>query len=146
MGDRGPTAPAPTKPMDDKMFNQLVAMIRIQCTANEICSVLGMTDDTLNTRLKERGEPNFSELYEKHQGEGKASLRRMQWKNAEKGNPTMQIWLGKQVLDQKDKTEMTGAGGKDFIPAASVDVSQLSLAALGEIRKAMIDPDANSGD
>jgi len=30
----------------------------------------------------------------------------MQWKSAEKGNVTMQIWLGKQILGQADKSEV----------------------------------------
>lgn len=37
---------------------------------------------------------------------GKASLRRMQFKSAEDGNVTMQIWLGKQMLGQRDKSEI----------------------------------------
>ena len=31
----------------------------------------------------------------------------MQWKSAEDGNVTMQIWLGKQVLGQAEKQEVT---------------------------------------
>ena len=38
----------------------------------------------------------------------KASLRRMQYKAAEGGNVTAQIWLGKQILGQKDKLEHSG--------------------------------------
>ena len=93
----------PTQPLNDNDFQKLIAMIRIQCTRDEICEVFGMSDTTLNRRLKERGEENFEALYKKHQGEGKASLRRMQWKSAENGNATMLVWLGKQVLDQSDR-------------------------------------------
>jgi AraC-like DNA-binding protein len=103
MAKTGPKGPS--KPMTDKEFEQLVAMIRIQCTRDEICDVLNMSETTLNRRLKERGEHNFEALYKKHSGEGKASLRRMQWKAAEAGNPTMLVWLGKNMLDQKDKVE-----------------------------------------
>jgi len=96
----------PTQPLDDNDFQKLIAMIRIQCTRDEICEVFGMSDTTLNRRLKERGEENFEALYKKHQGEGKASLRRMQWKSAENGNATMLVWLGKQVLGQSDKQDI----------------------------------------
>lgn len=34
-------------------------------------------------------------------------LRDLQWKTAESGNATMQIWLGKQMLGQTDKIEST---------------------------------------
>lgn len=103
MAKTGPKGPS--KPMSDKEFRQLVEMIRIQCTRNEICGILNMSEDTLNRRIKERGEENFAALYKKHSGEGKASLRRLQWQAAEAGNPTMLVWLGKNVLDQRDKVE-----------------------------------------
>ena len=38
---------------------------------------------------------------------GKISLRRAQFEKALGGNVAMQIWLGKQHLDQKDKIEQT---------------------------------------
>lgn len=37
----------------------------------------------------------------------RTSLRRMQWSKAKEGNVTMMIWLGKQVLGQKDRVEET---------------------------------------
>jgi hypothetical protein len=106
--------------MTDKEFDQLVNMIRIQCTAQEICDVLGMSEDTLGRRIAEReieGVKNFADLYKKHQGEGKASLRRAQWKAAQDGNATMLVWLGKQMLGQKDKQELSGPDGGS-IPVA----------------------------
>ena len=106
MAKTGPKGPM--KPMSDKEFDQLVNMIRIQCTAEEICGIFGISEDTLGRRIAERGidgVKNFADLYKKHSGEGKASLRRMQWKAAEAGNPTMLVWLGKNMLDQKDKVE-----------------------------------------
>lgn len=36
----------------------------------------------------------------------KKSLRRWQLEAAEKGNPTMLIWLGKQVLKQSDQQQV----------------------------------------
>ncbi len=98
---RGPKGPS--KPMSDKEYGQLIGMIRIQCTRDEIIGILGVSKCTLKRRLNERGFPNFDTLFKKHQHEGKASLRRMQWKSAEKGNPALQIWLGKQVLGQSER-------------------------------------------
>ena len=89
--------------LDDKDFARLVQMIRIQCTQDDICCVFGMSPDSLGRRLKERGVGTFAELYKKHAHEGKASLRRAQWQSAtEKLNPTMLIWLGKNMLGQRD--------------------------------------------
>lgn len=97
---------------DKKQINleQLKAMVRIQCTAEECAAVLGMSADTLDTRLKELDYAGFSEFYKKYRHEGLASLRRAQWKAAvEDNNPTLLVWMGKQMLGQKDRQELTGA-------------------------------------
>jgi hypothetical protein len=78
----------------------------IGCTNSEIAALLGIQRDTLQKRL--RSDPDLKELMDRGREGGKAALRRFQWQNAENGNPTMQIWLGKQMLDQKDKLENSG--------------------------------------
>lgn len=95
-----------TKSVSDNDFDKLIGMIHIQCTAKEISSILGMSDDTLDRRLKERGYDNFADCFKKHGDEGKASLRRVQWKAAQDGQPTMLVWLGKQILGQRDKSDV----------------------------------------
>jgi hypothetical protein len=129
--ERKKTGPkGPMKPMTEKELEQLINMIRIQCTRDEICDILNMSDTTLNRRIKEQGiegVDNFEALYKKHQGEGKASLRRAQWKVAQDGNPTMLVWLGKQMLGQKDKQELSGPDG-GAIPV--------------EIKRTIVDPKA----
>lgn len=111
-----PGPKGPSKPLSDRDFDHLVNLIRIQCTAEEICNVLDMSQDTLNRRIAEReieGVNNFADLYKKYRDEGRASLRRQQWQSANAGNVTMQIWLGKQILGQKDKheTDLTNSDG-----------------------------------
>lgn len=112
---RGPKGPS--KPLTDQDFNRMLTMMRIHCTQTEICQVLEMSDTTLNRRLQERGYDNFEDCFKKHNGEGKASLRRMQWEAAENGNSTMLVWLGKQYLGQRDKinAEITGEDGGPII-------------------------------
>ena len=105
---RGPKGPS--KLLSDNDFQRLLNMVRIHCTQTEICSILGMSDTTLNRRLQERGYENFLDLYKRHNDEGRMSLRRMQWQAAENGNSTMLVWLGKQYLGQKDKQEQTISG------------------------------------
>ncbi len=97
----------PRLPFD---LDQLIALVRIQCTAVECAAVMKMTEDTIDRRLKDQGETGFAEFYKKHQGEGKASLRRAQWKVAQDGNPTMLIWLGKQALGQRDEQHLKHGG------------------------------------
>lgn len=71
----------------------------IQCTLEEIANFFECSVRTLE-RDKE-----FCQVYKKHIGEGRMSLRRKQWKAADEGNTTMLVWLGKQYLGQRDQTE-----------------------------------------
>lgn len=82
--------------IDYEMVEKLAG---IQCTQQEIASFLGCSVDTLQR------DETFCGLYKKGQENGKMSLRRIQYKLAEK-NPTMAIWLGKQYLKQKDNIEV----------------------------------------
>ena len=79
----------------------------LQCTLLEICDFFDVEDDTLNSWCKKTYGTTFSEVFKIKRGKGQISLRRMQWKLAEK-NPTMAIFLGKQYLGQTDKVETTG--------------------------------------
>ena len=79
----------------------------LQCTLLEICDFFDVEDDTLNSWCKKTYGTTFSEVFKIKRGKGQISLRRMQWKLAEK-NPTMAIFLGKQYLGQVDKVETTG--------------------------------------
>lgn len=71
----------------------------MQCTYKEIAGFFNCSE----SRLKKDKE--FIHHYKKGFESGKMSLRRIQWKLAEK-NTAMAIWLGKQYLDQRDKQEI----------------------------------------
>lgn len=90
----------PNKEINQREFE---ALCGIQCTLSEICDVLGVTDKTLNAWCRRTYRKTFSEVFKIKRNKGKASLRRWQYKAAEKGNVTMLIWLGKQWLDQVEK-------------------------------------------
>lgn len=82
--------------------NQFESLCEIQCTKEEICAVLDVSEKTLNSWCNSTYGENFSLVFSKKRNGGRSSLRRTQWKLAEK-NPTMAIWLGKQYLDQRDE-------------------------------------------
>lgn len=82
---------------------KIAELAAIGCTVSEIAAVAGVSKDTL--------ERNFAALIEKGREGAKASLRRMQWRSAEKGVVAMQIWLGKQMLGQKEPHEVSGSLG-----------------------------------
>ena len=57
----------------------------------------------------------FSDVYKRFSSDGKKSLRRYQFELAEK-NPTMAIWLGKNLLGQKDEVAIDH-GGNELLSA-----------------------------
>ena len=80
-------------------------MCRIQCTKDEMCAIFQVHEETLTKWCHATYSVGFSDIYKKLSSTGKMSLRRQQFKSAEAGNITMQIWLGKQYLGQTDKIE-----------------------------------------
>lgn len=106
----------PQVQIDQKMFENLCAL---QCTADEIGSVFGCTDDTITNWCKRTYGETFSEVYKKHSAKGKISLRRYQFKMAER-NPSMAIFLGKQWLGQTDRIEQTITEVEDLSPLAAL--------------------------
>ena len=96
----------PRKELDKKVFEGLC---RIQCTEEEIADAFECDVNTVNSWCKRTYKKGFSEVFRQKRGQGKVSLRRMQWKSAEGGNVTMQIWLGKNLLGQVDKQEIEQA-------------------------------------
>ena len=91
--------------IDEKDWETVEELCGIFCTAEEISGVLKISVDTLDRRVKEKFGFGFADLYKNWSAKGKISLRRAQFKNAIKGNATLQIWLGKQSLGQTDKIE-----------------------------------------
>tara|TARA_X000000950_G_C13648546_1_gene550660 strand:+ start:399 stop:740 length:342 start_codon:yes stop_codon:yes gene_type:complete len=82
----------PAIKLDTQIIENLAA---IHCTNREIAEVMGVSVDTL--------QRNFPSFLQKGRAQGKAKLRRIQWQQAENGNATMAIWLGKNILKQTDQ-------------------------------------------
>ena len=83
-------------------FEKLAAL---QCTQGDIAGWLNMHLTTLEKKLRSeelfetnRGSMTLRELLELGQAKGRVSVRRMQMALLEKGNATMAIWLGKNLL------------------------------------------------
>ena len=68
------------------------------CTNTEIASFFGCSENTIRR--------SYGEYLTKGRDKGKIRLRQLQWRAAERGNVSMMIWLGKQVLGQTDKSEV----------------------------------------
>tara|TARA_R100000995_G_scaffold56261_1_gene27788 strand:- start:838 stop:1137 length:300 start_codon:yes stop_codon:yes gene_type:complete len=78
---------------------QLQNLARLGCTNTEIGDFFGCSENTIR---------RYGEYLTKGRAECKMRLRQMQWKSAENGNVTMQIFLGKQVLGQSDTPDNSG--------------------------------------
>ena len=91
---------------------QVLELARLHCTLKEIAAVCGCSPDVLQRR--------FAVVVARGKEEGKERLRRAQWRSAEgydvelvndkgqtythhvPGSYNMQIWLGKQYLEQHE--------------------------------------------
>jgi len=91
----------PRKEIDQVEFEKLCAL---QCTLLEFCDWFDITDKTLDRWCKETYNKSFSEIFAIKRGMGKISLRRAQFKLAER-SAAMAIFLGKQYLGQRDVIE-----------------------------------------
>ena len=88
----------PQKEIDKKIFENLCGL---QCTLEEIAGVFDCSADTIERWCKREYGETFAETYKKHSAKGKMSLRRIQFRLAEK-SAAMAIFLGKNYLGQKD--------------------------------------------
>ena len=91
----------PKTKIDKKEFEKLC---QLQCTLEEIAG-FDCCDDTINNWCKQEYGDNFSGIYKNKSAQGKISLRRNMFRQAET-NSTMAIWLSKQHLGMKDNIEV----------------------------------------
>ena len=91
---------------DESTIATVKGLGQIQATTKECAAVLGVTEPTF-IKFKQ-DHTAVQEAYDAGEGNGRASLRRRQFKAADAGNATMLIWLGKQYLGQSDKQLIGG--------------------------------------
>lgn len=102
------------------------SLLTIQCSEEEIVAFFehklgSCSKSTLQRWCLRTYKEGFDQISAKKKLLGKISIRRAQMRAAEKGNPTMLVWLGKQYLNQKD----------------GADTSEQVLAHLDEVLKKM---------
>ena len=91
----------PAAEIDQENFEKLCGL---QCTKDEICGFFDVSDKTLDGWCARTYGESFSDIFRKKRGRGKISLRRAQFRLAQK-SANMAIWLGKQYLGQKDQPD-----------------------------------------
>lgn len=92
----------PQKEIKKMDFEKLCGL---QCTQQEICDFFGVDHKTLTKWCKRTYRQDYSQVYQEKRAGGKISLRRMQFRLAEK-SAAMAIFLGKNILGQSDFPEI----------------------------------------
>ena len=96
----------PQKEIDQTQFEKLCGL---QCTKEEIAGWFNCSEDTIENWCRKTYDESFSAVFSKKREAGKISLRRSQWRLAEK-SAAMAIWLGKQYLGQRDNVIIENQG------------------------------------
>lgn len=91
----------PKKEIRKVDFEKLCAL---QCTQQEICDFFECDHKTLTRWCKREYKKEYSQVYSEKKVGGKVSLRRLQFRLAEK-SAAMAIFLGKNILGQSDFPE-----------------------------------------
>ena len=87
-------------------WNKVKKYLQAQCDSVGIAGLLGISVDTLYNRCKTDNNMDYSAFAAEKKSEGKELLRGKQFSVAMEGDKTMLVWLGKQYLQQRDKSEI----------------------------------------
>ena len=97
--------PRPPREID---YDGIRDMAQEGCTDYEIADIIGFSQEGFSRRKSK--DDKLQQALKRGRSVMNRSLRRAQLDSALGGNVTAQIWLGKQVLGQKDKHEQTVDG------------------------------------
>jgi len=93
------------------------------CEGTEVAAVLGIHFNTLVNAIKSEFGCDFCDYKAEKRAIGENILRELQMKSA-KTSIVMQIWLGKQYLNQKDRSDYTS--GNEKIQPLNITVAEKS--------------------
>ena len=86
-------------------LKKLDRMLEAGGTGVQAAAHFGVHEDTLYLAVKRDTGLDFSAYKRQKRSAGESLLKCAQFKTALEGNATMLIWLGKQILGQKDKPD-----------------------------------------
>ena len=92
-------------PRKDIDLIELEKLCQLQCTDEEIAAWFSVSTRTLERRR--RDDEDFAEIMLRGRAKGRISVRRAQMRLVEQGNPSLCIWMGKQLLAQVDRVTAT---------------------------------------
>lgn len=98
------------RPAADIDWKKVDKYLQAHCDGVGIAGLLGIHPNTLYLACEKEHKISFSEYSAQKKSEGKELLKAKQFETAMSGNVSMQIWLGKQYLSQRDKTDVEQSG------------------------------------
>lgn len=104
----------PKKQFTEKQIEQIKTLARCHCPDSEIAAFMEIGETTIKR--------HFGPLIKDAREAGKANIRAMQYRMAMNGDKTMLIWLGKQLLGQRDKQEIKTDFVEPFVVTTSAGV------------------------
>lgn len=117
----------PKKEIDKTQFEKLCGM---QCTLKEIAGFFDCSEDTIERWCKRTYNNTFADTFKNHSAAGLISLRRNQFKLAEK-SAAMAIFLGKQYLGQTDHIEVESSITDSTREEVNILIDELNKATSG---------------
>ena len=114
------------RPKRDIDLHELVKICRLNCTMPEIAAFLDMPLRSLEDRFT--NDKEVREAIQRGRELGKLSVRRKQIQIMdETGSATMAIWLGKQLLGQRDKHDIVTEDKSDSVLDEAVSMFETLL-------------------
>jgi hypothetical protein len=115
-------------------LTELEKLSALQCTDEEIAGWFGVSTRTIENRRK---RPDFAQAMQRGRTKGRISVRRAQMRMLEGGSGTMGVWLGKQLLGQRDAitNEHVGSGGGPIQVSMKPDLSRFTDEELQQLRE-----------
>jgi hypothetical protein len=128
-------------------MEKLETLCQVNCTHEEIAAFFGITVRAIEKRRHESEE--FRNVMDNAKLVGKISIRRAQVQAALNGDRTMLVWMGKQLLGQRDVQAMQISGPNDGPIEhrdVGMDLSKLSADELRTLRTLREKASAESGE
>ncbi len=110
----------PRKEWTDKEIKQLETLAKCHCPDHEIAAFMGCGERTIQRR--------FGALLKRSRDAGRANLRATQYQLAMAGNTALLIWLGKQILGQREpRFELDVTQVKPFVVETSLGKTVMGI-------------------
>jgi hypothetical protein len=104
-------------------LGELEKLCSMHCSDDEIAAWFGVSVRTIQNR---RTQARFARVMHRGEARGCINVRRAQIRLLEGGNAAMAVWLGKNLLGQRDNMQITGANGGPIQTENKPDFSRLS--------------------